>query len=265
MLVTLPTTRHTDTYEDLVHYFKYASSTYIVLCPRPNGNTLVMNFSNSVTDVQGFVVRDSDRKEIVVAIRGSTSAVDFLMDAQIALVPFISPGVSAPSGTRVHSGFLLAWNSIAFQVIAIVSQQLRLHPGFSIVTTGHSLGGSLSSLAAVTLKHNFPDNEVRTYSYGTPRTGNKIFAGHVNELFGSNAHRAVHTNDGIPTLIPTSLGYHHHGIEYWQNPDPPSQETTFQCSADGEDPSCSASIPSKGITPAHVIYFGIPVSTPFCW
>lgn len=70
-----------------------------------------------MTDVQGFVVRDSDRKEIVVAIRGrsvsfpkslqqkiscakyfinSTSAVDFLMDAQIALVPFISPGVSAP-------------------------------------------------------------------------------------------------------------------------------------------------------------------------
>jgi hypothetical protein len=74
----------------------------------------------------------------------------------------------------------------------------------------------------------------------------------------------------VPTMIPKSLGYHHHGniypisparsrrsnfspgIEYWQNPDPPSQETTHQCSADGEDPSCSASVPSKGITPAHV-------------
>jgi len=103
------------------------------------------------------------------------------------------------------------------------------------------------------------------YSYGAPRTGNKIFAEHVNDWFGSNAHRSVHSNDGVPTMIPKSLGYYHHGIEYWQNPDPPSEKTTHQCSADGEDPSCSASVPSKGINPAHVTYFGIAVSTPFCW
>jgi len=75
------------------------------------------------------------------------------------------------------------------QIIAIVAQQLKAHPGYSVVTTGHSLGGSLSSLAAVTIKHNFPDkyvtpfptfiqwvyavalSEVRSYSYGAPRTG----------------------------------------------------------------------------------------------
>ena len=28
-------------YEDLVHYFKYASSAYIPICLKPNGNTLV--------------------------------------------------------------------------------------------------------------------------------------------------------------------------------------------------------------------------------
>jgi hypothetical protein len=28
-------------YEDLVHYFKYASSAYQPICLRPNGNTLV--------------------------------------------------------------------------------------------------------------------------------------------------------------------------------------------------------------------------------
>ena len=32
----------TDLYHDLVHYFKYASSAYILVCPRPNGNSLVM-------------------------------------------------------------------------------------------------------------------------------------------------------------------------------------------------------------------------------
>jgi hypothetical protein len=28
-------------YEELVHYFKYASSCYVLLCPRPCGNTLI--------------------------------------------------------------------------------------------------------------------------------------------------------------------------------------------------------------------------------
>ncbi|KAF9459039.1 alpha/beta-hydrolase [Collybia nuda] len=251
-------------FKDLVHYFKYASSAYSIICPRPNGNTLVLPFSNIMTDIQGFVARDSNRKEIIVALRGSASIVDALMDAQILLVPIITPGVSAPHGARAHAGFLLAWNSVAVQVIAIVNQQLKVHPKFSVVTTGHSLGGALATLAAVSMKHNFPHNDIRTYSYGAPRTGNVVFAEHANSVFGLKSFRVVHTTDGVPTMIPTSLGYRHHGIEYWVKSDPASEDTTVQCSTDGEDPMCSASIPSEGITPAHTVYFGILVSTPFC-
>ena len=69
-------------------------------------------------------------------------------------------------------------------------------------------------------------------------------------------------------MIPTRLGYHHHGqylsflwiyycrnptgIEYWQYTHPPSEETTAKCNAEGEDPTCSASIPSRGVNPAHM-------------
>ena len=69
-------------------------------------------------------------------------------------------------------------------------------------------------------------------------------------------------------MIPTRLGYHHHGqslsflwiyqcfkkttgIEYWQYTHPPSGETTAKCNAEGEDPTCSASIPSQGMNLAH--------------
>lgn len=73
----------------------------------------------------------------------------------------------------------------------------------------------------------------------------------------------------VPTIIPTFLGYHHHGmpyfvylsviiylqphlgIEYWQYTNPESEETTRACAPDGEDPTCSASIPTGGINPAH--------------
>ena len=39
--------------------------------------------------------------------------------------------------------------SIALQVLAIVKQQESSHPDYSIVTTSHSLGGSLALFAAI--------------------------------------------------------------------------------------------------------------------
>lgn len=165
----------------------------------------------------------------------------------------------------MHSGFLVGWNSIAVQVISVIKEQLFLYPDLkNIVTTGHSLGGSLATLAAICLRRNFPSVTTRTYSYGAPRTGNKEFADYFNCEFDTNAFRVVHSNDGVPTMVPTFLGYHHHGIEYWQTEDPPKGSSTKQCSADGEDPRCSASVPSKGVNAAHTMYFGILATTPFC-
>ncbi|KAF9496685.1 alpha/beta-hydrolase [Pleurotus eryngii] len=258
-------------YDNLVHYFKYASCAYVPVCPRPNGRHLVLPFTNPVTDVQGYVARDNERKELVVALRGrvawgSLSITDFLMDGQLVLIPFISPGIkTTPDDIRVHSGFLTCWNSIAYEVIEIIKHELGLYPGFSITVTGHSLGGALSDLAAVTLKARFPDAPLNAFSYGAPRTGNQAWAEFINKTFGSCMHRVVHSSDGVPTMIPKKLGYRHHGIEYWQHTDPPSAESTTQCSADGEDPTCSASIPTMGINPAHVWYFGIMAATPFCY
>ncbi|TFK73240.1 alpha/beta-hydrolase [Pluteus cervinus] len=252
------------TYDDLVHYFKYASSAYVPVCPRPNGKHLVTLFSNVVTDIQGFVARDDERKEVVVCLRGSLSLTDFLLDSQLVLIPFKCPGISAPSGCRVHSGFLLAWDSIVVQILAILVQQLGSHEGYSVVTVGHSLGGALSILAAACVKGNFPEVDVRNYSYGAPRVGNEAFAEWFNEEFPpGKAFRVVHGDDGAPTLIPTSLGYHHTGVEYWQL-DPPNKDNVIICSADGEDATCSASVPSQGINHAHTIYLGIHVATPFC-
>jgi predicted lipase len=47
------------------------------------------------------------------------------------------------------------WDSVAIQIIAVVGKELANHPTYSVVTTGHSLGGSLAALGAVTLQQNF--------------------------------------------------------------------------------------------------------------
>ncbi|KAJ7922911.1 alpha/beta-hydrolase, partial [Mycena leptocephala] len=252
-------------FNDLVFYFQYASSSYSAAgCARPNGNTLVSNFNDSRTDTQGFIARDDTRKEIVVALRGSTSAQDFVTDAEIVLTPFVSPGVNAPAGSTAHTGFLAAWNAVAPTVISTVRAQVAAHPGYQLVSTGHSLGGALSSLAGISLQQNFPGNTVRMYTYGQPRTFNPTGANFINAQFGSRAFRAVHTTDGVPTIIPRLDGYQHHGVEFWNFLDPASAVTTKSCVASGEDPTCSDSIPSEGIDAAHLTYFNIFASTTFC-
>lgn len=250
-------------YDELSFYVEYAFSAYSTTCASPSGNTLVTEFSNNLTDTQGFIARDDTRQEIIVSLRGSTTLQDYLTDVDILLVPFEVSGTSPPAGTLAHSGFLTAWNSVASTVLSVVQEQLDAHPGYALVTSGHSLGGSLASLAGITLQQNFPSNSVRMYTYGQVRTGNDVYAFWVNDKFGTNAYRSVHTTDIVPHLIPQAIGYRHHGIEYWENPDPASPENTTQCAADGEDPDCSDSV-VFGDADAHLVYYGIPNSTPFC-
>ncbi|KAJ6570830.1 hypothetical protein DFH09DRAFT_1312873 [Mycena vulgaris] len=75
---------------------------------------------------------------------------------------------------------------------------------------------------------------------------------------------AVHTTDGVPTIIPQIDGYQHHGVEFWNFLDPSAAITTKSCAASGEDLTCSDSILSEGIDLAHLTYFSIPASTAFC-
>ena len=61
------------------------------------------------------------------------------------------------AGTLVHQGFLRAYNAVAADILDAVSSQLAQHPGYTLSTSGHSLGGALSAIAGVSLKQNFPN------------------------------------------------------------------------------------------------------------
>lgn len=81
-------------------------------------------------------------------------------------------------------------------------------------------------------------------------------------------------------VVPSFLTAFNLGVEYWLTQDPASATITKQCAADGEDPTCSASVPSQGIDVAHTLvrpclplcilvlttpqYFNILALTPFC-
>ncbi|KAF8549764.1 alpha/beta-hydrolase [Imleria badia] len=242
------------TYDNLVRYTKYASGAYQVLCPRPMGNTLIFQFQDTVTSTKGFIARDDKREEFIVAFRGSSDVTSILL----GLPPLDPSAVSRSAEPRVHVGFLLAYNSIAQRVLDELEPQLRAYPGYELML-GHSLGGSIASIASVAFSHTFPGRCVTLYTYGQPRTGDRTFAELVEllpfSLIGIDLfYLCWHLSDGVPTMIPTRLGYRHFGAEYWQFAELGSPQNVKRFDG-GEDPNGSANIPSTGVNPAHWVYF----------
>ncbi|KAJ7762883.1 Alpha/Beta hydrolase protein [Mycena olivaceomarginata] len=258
--ITAPNPISPALYDDFVLYTKYSSAAYQPFCARPVGRVLVRAFE--IGHTQGFIARDPARLEIVVVFRGTFSLKDAITDAKFLLVPFESPGIVEL--VHVHRGFLGAYQNVSDQVVGIVAKELKEYPTFRIVVTGHSLGGAIASLAAPSIKAALPDAVVKLYTFGQPRAGNAKFARYVERMVGmENIHRAVHTLDGVPTMVPRIFGYEHFATEYWQFRDPlpgpfalvAPHETVTKCEGN-EDKKCSVQFPSGGINPFHTFYFG---------
>ncbi|KAJ3505829.1 hypothetical protein NLJ89_g7212 [Agrocybe chaxingu] len=242
------------TYDNLVRHTKYSSAVYQWICPRPLGNTLVDKFDKSGT--QGFVIRDDSRKEIIVSFRGTFELKDAFVDLQIIMRPLVSTGLTGVGDSYVHTGFLYAYNVVASDVLRIIKDQAAKYPSYTIISTGHSLGGAVASLAAISIKSALPNANLKLYTFGQPRVGNAAFASYVESKIGTaNIFRAVHTYDGVPTILFKALGYRHFGTEYWHFDDPARPANVKKCTG-GDDPTCSDSIPSTFINPAHITYFG---------
>ncbi|KAJ6455264.1 Alpha/Beta hydrolase protein [Mycena vitilis] len=186
-----PRTVTSTVYDDLVLYTKYSSAAYQSTCSSPLGNTLVESFSGG--DTNGFIARDDTRKEIVVSFRGTFSVADAVTDVDLFLTPFVSPGIS--KSFEVHSGFLDAYNDVADTVLSTVEDQVTKFPTYAVVVTGHSLGGALASLGAVSLKTAIPAASMKMYTFGQPRTGDPDYAAFVDSTIGvDNIFRGVHTS-----------------------------------------------------------------------
>ncbi|KAH8111929.1 alpha/beta-hydrolase [Phellopilus nigrolimitatus] len=244
---------------NFTRYVQFASGAYQLACPAPLDflSFVLLQFNDDATNTQGYVARDDDRKEIIVAYRGSIQLQDFVTDLDFILVDYVSPGVSGTSGVQAHQGFLAAINSVTSTVLTTVSEQLAAHPTYTLISTGHSLGAALASLGGVSLAANFPGVPLTVYTFGQPRTGNPAYAALAEKLVGvDNIFRTVETYDGVPTIPPISWGYEHHATQYWVFQDPNTDPANVKQCAGREDPTCSDSIPSSGINDAHLRYFG---------
>uniref|UniRef100_A0ACD5USE3 Uncharacterized protein n=2 Tax=Avena sativa TaxID=4498 RepID=A0ACD5USE3_AVESA len=178
---------------------------------------------NGSTDTQVALWRDSSRRRLVVAFRGTeqTRWKDLVTD--LMLVPAgLNPerlGGDFKQEVQVHSGFLSAYDSVRNRIMVLIKHAIgyvdeedaETISKWHIYVTGHSLGGALATLLALELSSSQMAKNgvifVTVYNFGSPRVGNRRFADVYNAKV-KDSWRVVNHRDIIPT-VPRLMGYCH--------------------------------------------------------
>ncbi|KAL6658870.1 hypothetical protein ACP70R_002910 [Stipagrostis hirtigluma subsp. patula] len=156
-------------------------------------------------------VRRMGRRDIVIALRGTCTVLEWAENVRAGLVPATDDSSAAASpDAKVECGF---WNlyktagdrspSLSEMVVSEVRRLLDKYKGeeLSITVTGHSLGAALAVLIADELAGADVPAPVAVFSFGGPRVGNRAFAARV-EARGARVLRVVNAHDVVPRFPP---------------------------------------------------------------
>ncbi|AXG81718.1 lipase family protein [Streptomyces paludis] len=161
-----------------------------------------------IEDTQAYVMA-GDRM-IVIGFRGTEvlKIYDWLTDVN-------TPPVPGPANKGfVHYGFHRALASVYPEIRDTV---LKLRTGGqSVWFTGHSLGGALAMLAGA--RFHFEEPRLLAdgvYTFGQPRTCERLLAAAHNTAFRNRCHRFVNNNDIVPQLPPEPVYTHVDAAHYF--------------------------------------------------
>ena len=133
---------------------------------------------------------------LVLAFRGTepTSVKDIRSDAEGNKTPWVKDDESKGF---IHSGFKKAYEQIGSQIQDRLNEEdCRDKPLF---ITGHSLGGSLATIATKALNHQ--GKIAACYTFGCPRVGDATWIGDIKDPL----YRVVNAADAVTMLPPGDL------------------------------------------------------------
>ncbi|KAF8383409.1 hypothetical protein PRIPAC_72551, partial [Pristionchus pacificus] len=206
----------------------------------------------------GYTFIDDGRKSIGLVFRGTDSDEQLSLEVysliQDPVVPFKDGGSVGP---YFNTAFEDLWGNGGLG--ADLQRLSAAHPDYTLYITGHSLGASLSALAAIRVAKNkiHPAKNIVFYNFGEPRTGDKQFANLLDSLV--NGYRVIHDKDLIPHTPFISMGYQHHATEVFYENDMTPGSSFVVCQGQ-EDPTCSAKYQfDLNFDPDHFHYFNVHV------
>ncbi len=179
--------------------FQYAKNAYGPIEEFTNLTGVILVNAATFSSQDALYYYGETTQKAVFAFRGTDSFAD--MFADIMIYRDKTPDEMQVAGGYIHRGFFLQYSSILSKVrekVALTSKPL--------IFTGHSLGGALATLFALTVKTENPTRHVSCCTFGSPKVGNKAFVNAFNSKVDVSI-RIVNNHDGV-TYRPT-FGYAH--------------------------------------------------------
>jgi len=205
---------------------------------------------NQTENTQVYVGVNPYLQLIIVSFRGTVAESIKNWEEDFDFT-FVHPYPSQPD-VAVSNGFWKAYSSVSAQVLSATNALLVKYKGYGTVVTGHSLGASLATLAAIDIQP-LQDTDVYLWTYGSPRTGNDNFVNYFSTFIPVNrSFRHVNQRDVVPHVPLEILGYHHvyQEIWYWRN-------QWNQCNDSGEDRACSDTLDDASSVYDHLHYYNL--------
>lgn len=215
---------------------------------------------DAVWDLTAFAGWSSKLGAKLIVFRGtdSHSLYNWVENMHYWRTDFSIPFPNA-TGALVHTGFVASYNqsTLRANLTEAMKSMQRWHPWAPLYVVGHSLGGALATLCALDMKFTFKLKDVRVYTFGSPRVGNKEFVDYfdwqVQESF-----RMTHNRDIVPSVPLQIMGFRHVPREVWQV-DFAGHSALTVCNDGGEDPRCHDSMCYLGLCTSvadHLVYLG---------
>ncbi len=149
----------------------------------------------------GYIAK-SPSGELVVAIRGTVTILEWIHDAAFLFVP----NPIHAGGGLVEDGFTAIYRSLRAgddpnspTVIDTITALVGAGGISRVTITGHSLGAAIATLLALDAGLNSGCKSVASYTYASPRVGEMMFQ-HIYDSIVPNTFRIHHRPDVVPKV-----------------------------------------------------------------
>jgi Lipase (class 3) len=170
-----------------------------------------MNPSRADDEVSiGLICQVNQSGDVVIAIRGTEGILEWIHDAEFDLVPcpfLVGAGHTEDGFTAMYESLRTGAEPDSATVVTALAKLAFPHPVSSVTICGHSLGGALATLLALDAAANTAFTTPAVYTYGSPRTGDSLFASTFDQVV-SDSYRIANRLDIVPAL-PPPIDYEH--------------------------------------------------------